>query len=132
MVLLIKQHIVLTTSHTRHHSQIYFKACGIYHRIFFPHESGKTCFKLLMYIERSIKERRTSTPSAIFLDGLDCGFFNLRVIGQAHIAVRPEHQYFFTSDIHLGVLFTLNLAEIGINTQSLGFLRLLILREFSL
>ena len=128
VVLLIANHIIAASGECGHHTQVHTKAGGINHGIFLTHVGSQSAFEVFVNVERTIEERRACTACTVFFNRLNGGFVNALIVHQSGVAVGTEHQHLFTFHVYFGVLFTLNFAEIRINTQSLCFLRLLILR----
>ena len=67
-----------------------------------------------MYIEGTIEEPGSRTAGTVLFDRLYGRFFYPRIVGETHIAVRPEHEHLFIIDHDLGVLGRIDHPEIWI------------------
>ncbi len=105
MVLLIPKDIVFAAGECRHHTEVHAKACRIDHDIFFADVFGDAGFKLLVKVERSVKERGAGTSGAIFFCSLNGCFFDTGIVDKAGVTVGAEHQHSLSVDYHLGILF---------------------------
>ena len=85
------------------------------------HELGEVVFQLLVQVQRAVQKSRPGAAGAVFPDCGNCGFFQLRMGGQAQVVVGAEHQQALALDDNPAVGFGVNRPEIGIETGPLGF-----------
>ena len=81
MIQLITNDIIFTPSHTRHHTKIHLKTCGIYQHIFLTDPFSQLMLQLKMQINSSIEKARSGTPRAILSGSIGCRFYHTRMIG---------------------------------------------------
>ena len=106
MVLFIPENIVLTACERGNDTQVDTKTGAVDHRILLTLIVGKLTLQLLVKVQRTIEEGRTSATSTIFLSGLDGSLLDALIIDQTGVAVRSEHEHLFAIHDDFGVLFT--------------------------
>ena len=78
---------------------------------------GQGRFQLQVDVQRAVQEARAGATGAVFLHRRLRRRFDLRMVGQAQVAVGTQHQDLLALDDDLGVLRRGNGAEIGIQPQ---------------
>ncbi len=132
MVLLVPDNVVFAASEGGNHTEIDFKAGGVYHHVFLADVVGDCCFEFLVQVECAVEERRAGAAGAVFAGGLDGRFFYAGVVDKSCVAVGAEHEHAATVDNHFGILLRGNCSKIWIHAGGFGFLGCGVLCEFSL
>ena len=76
------------------------------------HEVGELFFQLFVDDQRAVEEPAPAATGAEASDGLDGGFLDLGVVGQAQVVVAAEHDQRLSADSDLRVLGRFEGAEV--------------------
>jgi len=132
VVAVIADDVVLAVYQGRDNALVHGESGSEYQTIFLAKKSSQFFFQLYVKVERSVQETRTGASGTIFAGSCNSSFDDTLVVGQAHIGIGAEHQYFLSVHHHFGILRTVDFAEIRIDTHRHVFLRLSIFAEFFL
>src|ERR1017187_10207832 len=83
----------------------------------FVNEFGQGGFQLQVDVQAAVEEARAGATGAVFRDRRLSRGFDLRVVGQAQVAVGAQHEDFLALNHDFGVLARGNGAEIGVQPE---------------
>jgi len=132
MIRAVNEHVVAAPDKRRNRAKVRLESGGKHERRFFAAEFRQGALEFDMDVERSIEESRPGASRAVFAHGFEGRRFDARVIRQAHIRIRAEHEHPPASDQDFGVLRGFDHAKIRIQPgggQFIGLAKLVALFE---
>ena len=116
MVQGIQEHISPPGRQAAHHTQVDLETGAVGDSLLLSHKTGELGLQLFVEVKRPVEKAASGATGPVFLDGLDGGLLETRIVGKAEIRVGSEHQHLF-SVCHpdKGILARGNGTVIGIN-----------------
>ena len=119
---LVEEHHVPPTHQPRDQAEVGVVPGGEDDAVFFAEEVRQSGFELDVEIERAVEEPATGAAGPVRPEGARRGFQDFRMVGQAEVVVRPQHDPLAALDDDDRVFGFRDRTEVGVESRGLHFI----------